>query len=219
MSLPPSSAPTATGWSDSCRAGFAPAEEWRLSRRTRSLSLGVLLPAVPRAGCPAGFGSTPSIVTLSPVTGACSASMRAGPLGLPCSRQARPAAPAPRLPRGACRFGCVSRAGLVDACRSVRADAWAPAPRRRRKRTPIDERGARVLLLEPAALTWPFCWSGRSGLVGGPCAGPRSGLGPACGRKRGFFRSMRGILEPFRGYRSLAGFYGIAGQDMPAQRL
>ena len=29
MSLPPSSAPTATGWSDSCRAGFAPAEEWR----------------------------------------------------------------------------------------------------------------------------------------------------------------------------------------------
>jgi len=30
MSLPPSSAPTATGWSDSCRAGFAPAEEQRL---------------------------------------------------------------------------------------------------------------------------------------------------------------------------------------------
>ena len=30
MSLPPSSAPTATGWSDSCRAGFAPAEDWRL---------------------------------------------------------------------------------------------------------------------------------------------------------------------------------------------
>ena len=30
MSLPPSPAPTATGWSDSCRAGFAPAEEWRL---------------------------------------------------------------------------------------------------------------------------------------------------------------------------------------------
>ena len=30
MSLPPSSAPTATGWNDSCRAGFAPAEEWRL---------------------------------------------------------------------------------------------------------------------------------------------------------------------------------------------
>ena len=39
MSLPPSSAPTATGWSDSCRAGFAPAEEWRLSRRTRSNAL------------------------------------------------------------------------------------------------------------------------------------------------------------------------------------
>ena len=34
MSLPPSSAPTATGWSDSCRAGFAPAEGWRLSRQT-----------------------------------------------------------------------------------------------------------------------------------------------------------------------------------------
>ena len=30
MSLPPSSAPIATGWSDSCRAGFAPAERWRL---------------------------------------------------------------------------------------------------------------------------------------------------------------------------------------------
>ena len=30
MSLPPSSAPAATGWSDSCRAGFAPAEEWHL---------------------------------------------------------------------------------------------------------------------------------------------------------------------------------------------
>ena len=34
ISLPPSSAPTATGWSDSCRAGFAPAEEWHLTRRT-----------------------------------------------------------------------------------------------------------------------------------------------------------------------------------------
>ena len=30
MLLPPPSAPTATGWSDICRAGFAPAEEWRL---------------------------------------------------------------------------------------------------------------------------------------------------------------------------------------------
>ena len=30
VSLPPPSAPTATGWSDSCRAGFAPAEERRL---------------------------------------------------------------------------------------------------------------------------------------------------------------------------------------------
>ena len=34
ISLPLSSAPTATGWSDSCRAGFAPAEEWRLAWRT-----------------------------------------------------------------------------------------------------------------------------------------------------------------------------------------
>ena len=31
MSLPPSPAPIATGWSDSCRAGFAPAGERRLS--------------------------------------------------------------------------------------------------------------------------------------------------------------------------------------------
>ena len=38
MSSPPSSAPTATGWSDSCRAGFAPAERRRLSRRTSTVS-------------------------------------------------------------------------------------------------------------------------------------------------------------------------------------
>ena len=30
MLLPLSSAPIATDWSDSCRAGFAPAEDWRL---------------------------------------------------------------------------------------------------------------------------------------------------------------------------------------------
>ena len=30
-SLPPSTAPIVTGWSDSCRAGFAPAEGQRLS--------------------------------------------------------------------------------------------------------------------------------------------------------------------------------------------
>ena len=30
MLLPPPSAPTATDWSDICRAGFAPAEEWHL---------------------------------------------------------------------------------------------------------------------------------------------------------------------------------------------
>ena len=39
MSLPPSSAPTATGWNDSCRTGFAPAEEWRLSRRHRKVCI------------------------------------------------------------------------------------------------------------------------------------------------------------------------------------
>ena len=45
MSLPPSSAPTATGWSDSCRAGFAPAEEWRLvtAHRNSFISSGLLL--------------------------------------------------------------------------------------------------------------------------------------------------------------------------------
>ena len=41
MSLPPSSAPTATGWSDSCRAGFAPAEKWRLfTAHTKSCAKG-----------------------------------------------------------------------------------------------------------------------------------------------------------------------------------
>ena len=39
MLLPPPSAPTATGWSDSCRAGFAPTEEWRLSRGTLKYTL------------------------------------------------------------------------------------------------------------------------------------------------------------------------------------
>ncbi len=39
MSLPPSSAPTATGWSDSCRAGFAPAVEWRLVTAHRKNTL------------------------------------------------------------------------------------------------------------------------------------------------------------------------------------
>ena len=34
MSLPPSPAPIATGWSDSCRAGFAPARRRRFPRRT-----------------------------------------------------------------------------------------------------------------------------------------------------------------------------------------
>ena len=43
MSLPPSPAPIATGWSDSCRAGFAPARRRRLSmahQPTRARELG-----------------------------------------------------------------------------------------------------------------------------------------------------------------------------------
>ena len=40
MSLPPSSAPTATGWSDSCRVGSAPAEEWRLGTAHYQMPLG-----------------------------------------------------------------------------------------------------------------------------------------------------------------------------------
>ena len=46
MSLPPSSAPTATGWSDSCRAGFAPAEEWRLVTAHRKPSVRVICPVL-----------------------------------------------------------------------------------------------------------------------------------------------------------------------------
>ena len=41
MLLPPPSAPTATGWSDICRAGFAPAEEWRLLTAHRRITLRV----------------------------------------------------------------------------------------------------------------------------------------------------------------------------------
>ena len=60
MSLPPSSAPTATGWSDSCRAGFAPAEEWRLSRRTQKTVLSpATVPVVGRAGVAIGLAPRP----------------------------------------------------------------------------------------------------------------------------------------------------------------
>ena len=41
MLLPPPSAPTATGWSDICRAGFVPAEEWRLLTAHRKYTLRV----------------------------------------------------------------------------------------------------------------------------------------------------------------------------------
>ena len=51
MSLPPSSAPTATGWSDSCRAGFAPAEEWRLVTAHQNSPL----------SDPEGFGRWPRV--------------------------------------------------------------------------------------------------------------------------------------------------------------
>ena len=59
MSLPPSSAPTATGWSDSCRAGFAPAEEWRLvtahwTRRTTCSPLAQYPGAIPENTNPHG---------------------------------------------------------------------------------------------------------------------------------------------------------------------
>ena len=50
VSLPPSSAPTATGWSDSCRAGFAP-EKRRLHGAPRH-RCGMSVRAVPR--CSAG---------------------------------------------------------------------------------------------------------------------------------------------------------------------
>ena len=46
MSLPPSSAPTATGWSDSCRAGFAPAGEWHLVTAHRDPTLSGYPPRV-----------------------------------------------------------------------------------------------------------------------------------------------------------------------------
>ena len=47
MSLPSSTAPTATGWSDSCRAGFAPAEGWRLGSAHCSYFI-ALNPAISR---------------------------------------------------------------------------------------------------------------------------------------------------------------------------
>ena len=48
MSLPPSSAPTATGWSNSCRAGFTPAEKWRLVTAHRKARFS---DSPPRSGC------------------------------------------------------------------------------------------------------------------------------------------------------------------------
>ena len=57
MSLPPSSAPTVTGWSDSCRAGFAPAEKWRLVTAhslifsSASIVWFALMPSIPAGAC------------------------------------------------------------------------------------------------------------------------------------------------------------------------
>ena len=46
-------APIATGWSDeSCRAGLAPAEDPRLSRRTRKHALFDLMEEIPMIGIP-----------------------------------------------------------------------------------------------------------------------------------------------------------------------
>ena len=50
MLLPPSSAPTATGWSDSCRAGFAPAEDSHLLTAHRRITLRVDFRGFPGAG-------------------------------------------------------------------------------------------------------------------------------------------------------------------------
>ena len=48
-SLPPSTAPSATGWSDICRAGFAPAEGRRLSTAHRIQWANCLVPFVLRS--------------------------------------------------------------------------------------------------------------------------------------------------------------------------
>ena len=49
-SLPPSPAPTATGWSDSCRAGFAPSEEWRFNTAHGEVGLARLGVEAPAGG-------------------------------------------------------------------------------------------------------------------------------------------------------------------------
>ena len=60
MSLPPSPAPIATGWSDSCRAGFAPARRRRLS--TAHVESGAGAVTVGYGGCSVAFapGLSPS---------------------------------------------------------------------------------------------------------------------------------------------------------------
>ena len=57
MSLPPSPAPIATGWSDSCRAGFAPARRRRLSTAHRPTRATSTARAARRSTRPNGTGS------------------------------------------------------------------------------------------------------------------------------------------------------------------
>ena len=60
MSLPPSPAPIATGWSDSCRAGFAPARRRRLSTAHRPMRATSIKIRVTRWTAPSGTASSPS---------------------------------------------------------------------------------------------------------------------------------------------------------------
>ena len=60
MSLPPSPAPIATGWSDSCRAGFAPARRRRLSTAHRPMKATSTKTRGTRWTAPSGTASSPS---------------------------------------------------------------------------------------------------------------------------------------------------------------
>ena len=87
MSLPPSPAPIATGWSDSCRAGFAPARRRRLSTAH---------PPTPRDPSPfPGLSSAPDTLAANP------RSRTPNPPALTVSRAAPHyrCAPAPDSPR------------------------------------------------------------------------------------------------------------------------
>ena len=104
MSLPPSSAPTATGWSDSCRAGFAPAEEWRLV--TAHTESPVIRPkrTPPGPGPPASDPLPPVLST----TDAPGASTRVGPdsaaIGRGSGNSGEPSTACSRPERRPCGF-------------------------------------------------------------------------------------------------------------------